>query len=192
MLAGSGAAARRPPPPDPRRRGSRLKTTIRRAPRRHLADVAEVDAADREPGPLARHLGGVARTRSPAAGRPSFVGVSHTGRRSAGPPPGGRRLELRRAVGGEPDQHLVADLLAHLVDRNVVLTDVHAVGSRLESQVGAVVQPEQRVVLVERAEARGRLQYSSSEAPLARSWTMSAPPRRAARTMSSGTASTTK
>ncbi len=59
----------------------------------------------------------------------------------------------------QPDQQARADLLANLGDRQVVLTDVHAVGTRLEREVGPVVQPEQRTVLVaEGAEARGGAQ----------------------------------
>ena len=46
----------------------------------HLSHVTEVDSADREPGRGRRRASAAWRTyESPAAGRPAFVGVSHTG-----------------------------------------------------------------------------------------------------------------
>ena len=54
------------------------------------------------------------------------------------------RVDLRRRVGGEPDQHVGADELAHLAHRHVLLADVHAVGAHLARDERAVVDDQQR------------------------------------------------
>ena len=87
---------------------------------------------------------------SPAAGRPAFVGVSHTGPTlSWSATPDARRVvELLRRVSREPHQDLVAHERARLASRHVVLAHVHSVGGARLDQVRPVVQPEQRAVLV--------------------------------------------
>ena len=70
-----------------------------------------------------------------------------------------RRVELLGRVGRQPDQQVGAELLARLGHGHVVLAEVHAVGACRAREVGPVVQPEQRAVLVaERAEAGRRAQ----------------------------------
>ena len=72
---------------------------------------------------------------------------------------GERRVELLGRVGRQPDQQVGAELLARLGHGHVVLAEVHAVGAGRAREVGPVVEPEQRAVLVaERAEAGRRTQ----------------------------------
>ncbi len=59
-------------------------------------------------------------------------------------------------MGGEPDQHVLAHLLTHPLGRVVVLAHVHAVGLAAQGQVGPVVQPEERSVLVAPAPEEAR------------------------------------
>ncbi len=47
-------------------------------------------------------------------------------------------------MGGEPDQHVGADQLAHLRDRHVLLADVHPVGADLARDERTVVDDQQR------------------------------------------------
>ena len=88
------------------------------------------------------------------------MGVSHTGptlswsasERSATSNWSGECVDSPISTSG-------AELLARLRYRHVVLAEVDAVGTRRACQVGAVVQPEQRAVLVaERAKPGGRAQ----------------------------------
>ena len=117
----------------------------------HLADVIEVDPADREPRAVAGHARRrSARTSSPAAGRPAFVGVSHTGPTlswSATP-----AASAASSCAGEcvdsPISTSSPTSAARLGGGHVVLAHVHAVGAARHGQVRPVVQPEQRAVLV--------------------------------------------
>ena len=68
-------------------------------------------------------------------------------------------VELLGRVGRQPDQQVGPDTAAHLGHRLVVLAHVDAVGPTLEREVGAVVEPEERIVLVaDRAKASRRAQ----------------------------------
>src|ERR671914_169804 len=144
-----GGVAGCPPHPDAPRAG-----------RHHLAHVFPCDAADGEPGPTAAVLGRVAHVGEPG-GRASLLGWRLPDRahaelvrlRADG------RVELLGRMGREPDQQRVAHLLADHGHRQVVLAHVYPVDLGVESQVGAVVQPDQRALFVaDRAEARGGAQ----------------------------------
>ena len=64
-----------------------------------------------------------------------------------------------RRLDREPDQPVVPDEPPGLGDRRVAPADVDAVGVRLEDEVGAVVEDEERAVLVAgAAEGTGRLE----------------------------------
>ena len=53
-------------------------------------------------------------------------------------------IDLRRAVGREADQAILANERARLGNGHVVLTHVDAVGSDASDQVGSIVEDEQR------------------------------------------------
>ena len=59
-------------------------------------------------------------------------------------------------MGGEPDDRVLADHRPRASRGGVVLADVHAVGARGRGEVRAVVEDEQRAVLVRRAAELGR------------------------------------
>ena len=54
-----------------------------------------------------------------------------------------RGVDLLARMGREPDQHLRAHELAHLLDRHVVLSDVDSVGPRFAGDERIVVDDEQ-------------------------------------------------
>jgi hypothetical protein len=71
----------------------------------------------------------------------------------------GRGVDLRRAVRREADDPVGADERSRLGDRRVALADVDAVGAGGDREVRAVVEDEQRSMLVaRRAEPLGRAQ----------------------------------
>ncbi len=93
---------------------------------------------------------------SPVPGRPSLVGVAHTGPtliwsgRSA-PAAAQAASTCSRRMGREPDQCLGPRQLTCLRHRHVLLTHVDAVRSAGGDQVRPVVEDEQRLVLGGRA-----------------------------------------
>ena len=108
-------------------------TTIRDAPAASTSiEVGLVDPADREPRPVGRARGGVARAAaSPAPRDPASSASARSGR---------RRSSRRRAaaaaastsaaaVGRAPDQYLVAEQVARHVDRQVALAEMQDVGA---------------------------------------------------------------
>ncbi len=109
----------------------------------HLAEVASVQAADRKErhrgvlGRVSDQLqadGGAARLgRGFVHGTYAYV----VGLRRI------RGVDLLRGVGRQADQHIRADQLANLVNRHVVLPDVHAVGPRLHGDRRSVVDDEE-------------------------------------------------
>ncbi len=65
-------------------------------------------------------------------------------------------VDLRLGVGRQADQHVRADDLPDLLDRQVFLADVHAVGAGLGGHRGTVVDDEQRAdALAQRARGVG-------------------------------------
>ena len=158
----AGSAARRAAAAASGSSASRIarSTTTRRAPAATTSpmlprSMPPIANQGRSPATWAAWL----TYESPAAGRPSFVGVSQTGPTlswsasewSAASSWAGLCVE-------SPIRSRRADLLAHFANRQVVLPDVHAVGPRGQRQVGPVVQPEESAVLVAQgAEAGGRV-----------------------------------
>ncbi len=135
-LRGVGGFGQSPDDRDPRRAGGPDRVDVRRR-----------DAADREE----RHggvLGGVADELEPDRWA---AGLGRRGMHRTDPDVVDRKarggIDLSRAVGGEPDQPARAHDRTSLVDRHVVLADVHAVGAGGRDQVRAVVEDEQRLVL---------------------------------------------
>ena len=137
-------------------------TTTRRAPARdHLRHVAGVDPADREPGRArrrARPRGARSRARPPGA--PPWSGVSQTGPTlswSASEPSAASNCSGEWV--DSPISRSGPSCSRASPTGIVVLAEVHAVGAAVAREVGPVVEPEQRAVLVaERAEARRRAQ----------------------------------
>ena len=76
-------------------------------------------------------------------------------RRAVGRGPHGR-VDLTGGVGGEPDEHVGADDLAHLGYGHVGLPNVDTVGAHGGGDVGAVVEDEQRAVGVARVGRHAR------------------------------------
>ena len=124
----------------------------RGACRDHLAHVTEVDPADREPGPVAGDLGGVAHVVEPGRRAALLRGRRpHRARRSAGRPrrTPSARVELLRRVGREPDQDLVARRAPRASRAGMSSWPTCTPSApHAHDQVRPVVQPEQRAVLV--------------------------------------------
>ena len=71
----------------------------------------------------------------------------------------GGRVDLLGGVRGAADQPVVAHDRSRLIDRQVVLAEMHAVGAGGDRQVGTVVEHEERAGLVAaRAERAGGAQ----------------------------------
>ena len=135
---------------------------------------------------------------SPAAGRPSLVGVSHTGPTlSWSASPAATAASSCAAECVESPSSTSSPAISRAARQgHVVLAQMHAVGATGLGQVGPVVEPEQRPVLVAHApeDAHAASISSASEADLSRSCTMSTPPPSAAASNSSspGCTSVTK
>ena len=153
-------AASGPLPPGRRRRGSRARPPRGvhppQRPRRCCRRRCRRSRTTARSPPLAAAC---SISSSPAAGRPSLVGVSQTGPTliwsgRASPLGGQGGVELLRRVRRETDQGAGTGLRSRFGHGRVVLAHVDAVRAARLDQLRVVVEEEQRAVLVRGAAER--------------------------------------